>query len=88
LIHYDRFPARTEIDPKDILYSGIRSPSDCATKCDNELKINCRSFNYCRNENACYLSERHSPDILNSGSTTTDLTCAHYSSKHGQYVLV
>lgn len=79
MIHYNRFQTKATINPKDKKISKIESPSDCAEKCDNELKINCKSFNYCPNSKECYLSDRHLVDGFEAGNG--NLACDHYSSK-------
>lgn len=78
LIHYNNFRTKASINPKDKKFTSINTPSECAEKCDNELKINCKSFNFCPNTKECYLSEKHFIDA--SGSTSSDLVCDHYSS--------
>ncbi len=78
LIHYSLFPTSASINEKDKKFENINSASDCASKCDNEIGIHCRSFNYCPNENKCYLSERHLVD--GNEQSGNNLACNHYSS--------
>ena len=82
LAHYDLFRAKASINKDDIQFTEIKSPSDCATKCDTSIKIACKSFNYCPNSNICYLSERHFDDgsLTTTTSSSNDLACDHYSS--------
>jgi hypothetical protein len=82
LAHYDLFRVKATINKNDIKFADIKSPSDCASKCDGALTITCKSFNYCPNENTCYLSERHLDDGSQTSTTTstTELACDHYSS--------
>ena len=68
------------MNKKDLQLLNVDTPSQCATKCDNQLKIHCRSFNFCPESKACYLSETHSIDGLAEGQTD-NLECTHYSSK-------
>ena len=83
LIHYNNFRTKASINPKDKKFSSIGSPSECAEKWDNELKFYCKSFYFCPNSKECYLSEKHFYD--NSGSTSTDLVCDHYSSNKKKF---
>ncbi|CAF0710186.1 unnamed protein product [Brachionus calyciflorus] len=80
LIHYNIFRTKASINPKDKKFQNIQTPSECADKCDNELNINCKSFNFCPNTKECYLSERHLVD--GSSSSNGDLVCDHYSRKY------
>jgi hypothetical protein len=78
LSHYTRFAITTKPDSKDLKYTGVKDSKECATKCDGENKIQCKSFNFCPNNNVCYLSANHLID--SSDSNADDLTCDHYSS--------
>lgn len=82
LFNYVQFPGQSAVNKKeDLEYSQVNDPTECAAKCNNELKIHCRSFNYCPNNKACYLSTKHSVDSLSSG-LNEDFVCTHYSSKY------
>ncbi|RNA21589.1 antigen B membrane, partial [Brachionus plicatilis] len=80
LSHYSFFNIKASINPDDKKIDPVQSSSECASKCDNELDIHCRSFNYCPNTKECYLSERHLVDGTIDGSTS--LVCDHYSRKY------
>ena len=69
--------SKASVNPKDKNFPA-NSPSECATKCDKEIDIHCRSFNYCPDSNRCYLSTNHLLDGSEAG--TSDLICSHYSS--------
>lgn len=79
MAHYNFFKAKATINLNDKKINTIQSPSECASKCDNELDIHCRSFNYCPNTKECYLSEKHVVD--GSIESSSNLLCDHYSSK-------
>lgn len=79
LFQYTEFPGKATVNKKDKMYQAM-SPQECAKKCDNEIDLHCRSFNYCPDKNSCFLSETHLLDA--SEASTTDLICTHYSSKN------
>ena len=81
LAHYERFPAQASINKNDIQFTEIKTPSDCASKCDTSIKIACKSFNFCPTSNTCYLSERHFDDGSQTTTTNANLECDHYSSE-------
>ena len=81
LAHYNVFRTKASINKNDLQFTEIKSPSDCASKCDTTTKITCKSFNYCPNLNTCYLSDRHFDDGSQSSSSDANLACDHYSSR-------
>lgn len=79
MAHYNKLSTAALISNKDLLFTNINEAVDCAKKCDEELKIHCRSFNFCENEKKCYLSERHLVDS-NGDTSSSNFACTHYSS--------
>lgn len=79
LYHYTKFPSKQLTDPNDINFDMINDPADCAKKCDSEVKIQCRSFNYCPDLKKCYLSKNHIADSLENTNPDSNLACDHYS---------
>ena len=80
LFHYTVYPSKSSVNKNDLSFANIRSPSECATKCDAQTdSLHCRSFNYCPESKICYLSNKHLIDSIDSLSQ--DLFCTHYSSK-------
>lgn len=78
MAHYSFFKTKAIINPNDKKINMVQSSSDCASKCDNEVDIHCRSFNFCPNTKECFLSERHVID--GSIQSSSNLFCDHYSS--------
>ena len=81
LFHYNPIPIKVSINSKDKKVSNVNTINECASKCDNEDSIQCRSFNYCPDSNVCYLSQTH----LVGGNGTSPMSnanimCDHYSS--------
>ena len=64
LFHYEVFRTKVTVNPNDQKYEPIKEAKDCAAKCDNELSIHCRSFNFCPKSNQCYLSDRHLGNVF------------------------
>lgn len=81
MLHYQRLFVTVTVSPKDKKYTEVKSASECANKCDNEKNLQCKSFNYCRNESVCYLSENHLFDSTASTGSVESLICDHYSSE-------
>jgi hypothetical protein len=77
LYHYDPIPQKALLSSKDKKIVNVNSANDCATYCDNELNIHCKSFNYCPDSNLCYLSETH---LVNCNELSSSIFCDHYSS--------
>ena len=82
MAHYTLFRSKATVNDNDVNYKPVQNPSECASRCDNELSIHCRSFNYCPTINACYLSDRHLDDGSQTSTTSSSnsLYCDHYSS--------
>ena len=64
LFHYEVFRTKVTVNPNDLKYEPVKEAKDCAAKCDNELSIHCRSFNFCPKSNLCYLSDRHLGNVF------------------------
>ncbi|CAF0773656.1 unnamed protein product [Brachionus calyciflorus] len=77
LYHYNEYPTKSFINKNDKQLEKVKSPSECASFCDNEKSIHCRSFNYCPDQGLCYLSERHVISDSEQGFSS-DLLCSHY----------
>ena len=78
LYHYNLFKSKSSISINDKKISEINSALECASQCDNEKGIQCKSFNHCPASNTCYLSSSHFTDSSNLESS--GLSCDHYSS--------
>lgn len=77
MYHYNEFPTKSYISKKDLKIVDVKSASDCASECDNQKKIHCRSFNFCPELNTCFLSENHVISVSEDG-LIEDLVCSHY----------
>lgn len=77
MFHYNEYPTKSYIDKKDLKVENIKTASDCASKCDNQRDIHCRSFNFCPELSLCFLSENHVLSDSEDGFID-DLVCSHY----------
>lgn len=80
LYNYLEYPFKitTNFDYKLI---EVKSASECASNCNSDTSLNCRSFNLCKNDKPgsfkCLLSETN---IHRNANVTNTTDCSHYSS--------
>ncbi|XP_071538642.1 uncharacterized protein [Panulirus ornatus] len=67
-----------------LVYSNVGSLETCARYCSEEKSIDCRSFEWCHEEQACHLHPEHFLDVVDSGNYTTHASCIHFSTKMDQ----
>ncbi|CAF0709535.1 unnamed protein product [Brachionus calyciflorus] len=84
LYNYIKFPSKvTSI--VDYTIADVQSESQCATKCNNEKKFKCRSFNFCDSDDGkahrCLLSQTNIHNLDKDPFVVTTSLCSHFSKR-------
>lgn len=80
---YEEYPGRTFLIGGEDSFKGVKSSEECAKKCRETTKFQCRGFEYCRSTKSCVLHSKHVMDLKpgESSKIDTSSTCIHYAAK-------
>jgi hypothetical protein len=72
ILRYTNVIYNASIPSNDNAVLSSTSPEACAASCDVQSSFLCRSFDFDKRTNKCYLSVKHSPDnLVRKDSTAT-----------------